>query len=170
MIVGYKNSDLVYELASQGKFMRPRGNSVSFDPMQLSLMEYMASTTYDFPPTPDMKDRFLPARLYERGWDHVAERFGMWLPGGEEDFQIMREPGGMERLSKKKMNAARWRLGATSKCLQEAGLIKCLRKADIHRGVPAKWLLMLGDDEENRAVEAWARRCIAHKLESDRKP
>ena len=169
IIVGYKNSDKVWELASEGKFRKPFGSKLTLDTMQLCLMQYMAATTYDFPPTPDMKKRHLPSRLYERGWGHVAQQFGMWLPGGEETKEVF-EQGGMQRVSEKNMQLAINRIGKASKKLQEAGLIKCIRKADIQHNVPAKWLLLIGDDEENRAVEAWARECTLVRFEADRKP
>ena len=42
--------------------------------------------------------------------------------------------------------------------LQERGVIKKLEPASL--GKNAGFLLLLGDDEENRAVERWARQCL----------
>ncbi|WP_033510825.1 hypothetical protein, partial [Bifidobacterium magnum] len=116
---------------------------MTLDSMQMCLLQFMALTTYDFPPTKEIKERHLPCRLYERGWEYAARQFGMWLPGGEEVQEIFKE-GGMQRLSEKNMKSAIRRLSVTAKKLEEAGLIKCIRKADIQRNIPAKWLLMLG--------------------------
>ncbi len=44
--------------------------------------------------------------------------------------------------------------------LQSQGLIKKIRKEDVRREIPAAWLLLIGDDEENREVEAYARECL----------
>ena len=42
--------------------------------------------------------------------------------------------------------------------LQERGVIKKLEPASL--GKNAGFLLLIGDDEENRAVEWWARQCL----------
>ena len=42
--------------------------------------------------------------------------------------------------------------------LQERGVIKKLEPASL--GKNAGFLLLIGDDEENRAVERWARQCL----------
>ena len=51
-------------------------------------------------------------------------------------------------------------MSQAGKFLQKQGLIKLLVPADVRRERPATWLLLLGDDEENREVEAYARKCL----------
>lgn len=42
--------------------------------------------------------------------------------------------------------------------MKDWGVIKQLEHAK--NGNPAGYLLLLGDDKENRAVERWARQCL----------
>lgn len=59
---------------------------------------------------------------------------------------------------KKRENTVKTNISNAWLFLQERGVIKKLEPASL--GKNAGFLLLLGDDEENRAVERWARQCL----------
>ena len=59
---------------------------------------------------------------------------------------------------KARERTAQTRISQTWKYLQDQKLIKCLQPASL--GKNAGYLLLLGTDEENREVEAYARECL----------
>lgn len=67
---------------------------------------------------------------------------------------------GSRRLIASRRQSAIQRISQTGMFLQSQGLIKKIRKEDVRREIPAAWLLLIGDDEENREVEAYARECL----------
>lgn len=158
--MGYRNVAAVFDLAEQGRFLKPRGGQVAVAPTALTLMLWMASNTYDWPPTDELRRKRLPCRCYTRGWDAAAQKFGMTIAGGEKAARILAEGGDLESMMETRRNTARSRLSQTAKFLEGQGLIKLLLPADVRRERPATWLLLLGDDAENAAAEAWARECL----------
>ena len=59
---------------------------------------------------------------------------------------------------KKRENTVKTNISNAWLFLQERGVIKKLEPASL--GKNAGFLLLLGGDEENRAVERWARQCL----------
>lgn len=59
---------------------------------------------------------------------------------------------------KKRENTVKTNISNAWLFLQERGVIKKLEPASL--GKNAGFLLLLGDDEENLAVERWARQCL----------
>lgn len=157
--MGYKNLNAVFELSEQGKLLKPRGGQVAADMTALGLLTWMATNSYDWPPTDDMRRRHIPCRCYSRGWDIAARKFGMTIAGGEKAAQALSDDT-LDAMIQTRLNTARSRLSQTAKFLQAQGLIKLLVPADVRRERPATWLLLLGDERENREVEAWARECL----------
>lgn len=158
--MGYRNTAAVFNLAEQGRFLKPRGGQVALAPTALSLMLWMAANTYDWPPTEELRRKRVPCRCYALGWDAAARKFGMAIAGGEKAAKALGEGGDLEAMMNTRLNTARSRLSQTAKFLQSQGLIKLLVPADVRRERPATWLLLLGDESENAAAEAWARKCL----------
>ena len=158
--MGFKNAQAVYRRSAEGKLLKPRGGQVALDTTALNMLMYMALNSYDWPITIDMRRKFIPARCYQRGWDKMAEDFGMLLVGGERLHEIGLDGEALEDAMAARAMTARSRLSRASKFLQEQGLIKQLLPAKFQRSYPAVWLLTIGDtDEENMEVEQWARQC-----------
>ena len=64
----------------------------------------------------------------------------------------------VEAAMKAREGTAKVRIVQAWKFLRDQGLVKCLQPATL--GKNAGYLLLLGGDEENRAVERWARQCL----------
>lgn len=157
--MGYRNIDRVEERLREGRLLRGRGRQLTIDPLAMSLLYHMAKNVYDWPPTPKMRRNYVAARCYDRGWDYVADLWQMTAVGGEKGWEAAQHEGGVEAAEKARLNTARGRISRAAKLLQQQGLIKLLVPSDIQLRKPAVWLLMIGDDEENAEVEAWAREC-----------
>ena len=82
--------------------------------------------------------------------------------GNPQHEALQREDNG--RLIASRRQSAIQRISQTGMFLQSQGLIKKIRKEDVRREIPAAWLLLIGDDEENREVEAYARECLGLSL------
>ena len=63
-----------------------------------------------------------------------------------------------DKIMRKREETAKTNISNAWLFLQERGVIKKLEPASL--GKNAGFLLLLGDDEENRAVERWARQCL----------
>lgn len=153
--VGYKNASKAYEAARHGRLLKQRGDKRALNTMALSMLVYMAEHSYDWPPTEDNRRKHLPSRVYERGWNRLISDFGMDYVGPE----LMSASDGDALIAARHRTAVN-RVSQSAKFLKEQRLIKELRKADVRREIPSAWLLLLGDDEENREVERWARQCL----------
>ena len=66
------------------------------------------------------------------------------------------------KLMRKRENTIRKNISNAFVFLQERGVIKKLEPASL--GKNAGFLLLLGDDKENFAVERWARQCLGLPL------
>ena len=152
--MGYRNTKLVEELATQGRITTKRGDARSFDPMQFALLFKMASDTYDWPLDEAAKKTGALPRTYKHGWLSMAKELGMTLPDALDEIEVI---GNEPRAPKKELKAMQ-RLSLTAKKLEAAGLIKCLRKGSAQKRNNAVWLLTIGTPEENREVEAYVRR------------
>lgn len=157
--MGYRNAEAVYRQSHAGRLLKPRGGQVALDATALSMLTYMALNSYDWPPSADMRRNYIPARCYQRGWDQMAEDFGMLVVGGDRLQEIGIDGDALTSAMASRRNTARARLSQTAKFLQSQGLIKQIVPASVRREKPAVWLLTIGDDEENTEVEAWAKTC-----------
>ena len=143
--MGYKNVAKVYEKASQGKLLKRRDSSKVWvlDSFALNVLTYMAVNTYDYPnPT---GNEYRPSRYYDGGWKKIAKSFGLLSYDAALAEQV-----GDETLSKQRENTARTRISRTWAQLIEMGLIRRYKGA--YLGENAGYVLMIGDDDENKEV------------------
>lgn len=158
--MGYKNLDAVIECAGNRRMHRPRGENISFDPMAFSVLTYMALNVYDWPPTARQRASHTACRVYSLGWGSIVKKLG--LDALAKDQLMDREVDEVKDLEKARWDAAIIRVSNASKFLQEQGLIKLLRKADIRNGYNADWILLIGSPSENKQVEDWAKECLPY--------
>ena len=156
--MGYKNTDAFYELASKGRLAYQRGDNIGVYAMAQLVLAYMCDQTYDWDrernqPPEKLRKVNAPCRYYTLGWRAIADAFGMILLTPE---QSMGENADKEM--KKRENTVKTNISNAWLFLQERGVIKKLEPASL--GKNAGFLLLLGDDEENLAVERWARQCL----------
>ena len=157
--MGYRNFNAIRQLGQMGKFSKMRADgTLSTSNSALLLLTYMASVTYDWDterncPTADAKAKGYPCRYYKRGAETFAYDYGKL---GISPEQAMSE-NAQEYIEKRK-GAANQEFKRSITTLKDWGVIKQLEHAK--NGNPAGYLLLLGDDEENRAVERWARQCL----------
>lgn len=153
--MGYNNARKVYALAAQGRFNRERDGIPVVNSLALQMMVYMALTATDV----EGADDETPPRVYWAGWSKMANELGM-TPGVDDFMNPDLTDKDIEATITRRKNTARNRLSQTARWLRERGLLKLLVPANSFLGRNAAWLLLLGDDAENRDVEAWARRCL----------
>ena len=157
--MGYRNFNAVRQLGQMGKFAKLRADgTLSTSNAALLLLTYMASITYDWDvehncPTADVKAKGYPCRYYKRGAEAFAFDYGKL---GISPEQAMSEES--QDYIEKRKGAARQEFKRSINTLKEWGVVKQLEHAK--NGLPAGFLLLLGDDEENHAVERWARQCL----------
>ena len=151
--VGYRNARLVDGLASTGRIMTKHGEGRTFDPLQYSVLMKMAIGTYDWPLDEQAQKKNALPRTYTFGWLALAQDLGMTLPDSADDIIVV---SGEPRVPKKETLAIQ-RICKAAKRLEEAGLIKCIRKGNVQRKNNAVWLLTIGDPEENAEVERYVR-------------
>jgi hypothetical protein len=157
--MGYRNFDAVRRLGQKGKYAKLRADgTLSTSNAALLLLTYMASTTYDWDtehntPTADAKAKGYPCRYYKRGAESFAYDYGKL--GITPEQAMSEDPQGY---MDKRRGAANQEFKRAIKTLTDWGVIKQLERAK--NGLPAGYLLLLGDDAENKAVEQWARRCL----------
>ena len=152
--MGYRNMLAVEELASQGKLAVTHKGARSFDFAQYALLSRMAWLTADWPLDKTAEEKHMLPRTYASGWLRIATDWGMTLPQSADELVAI----GNEPRNPKREQLAYNRIGKIAKKLEAAGLIKCLRKGNVQRKNNAVWLLLLGDEEENREVEEYVRR------------
>lgn len=163
-IVGYKNIELVYEAAQNGRLGKPSkdGGVLTYD-LALNFLTYMALNVYDWPPVGKLKALNRPCRYYTLGDRSFIVASGMaYLP----EMTDLDSVGQLHGLQQKRYNSAVTRVKRARRFLVEQGLLKQLEAPTIRVGEKSQtvsnggYLLLLGDDEENKAVEQWARRCL----------
>lgn len=156
--MGYQNTQALYDLNRTGRLAKKRGDNLTcYTTAQLAI-SFMCSMTYDWDrernqPPEKLRKVNAPCRYYTLGWHAIADAFGMILLTPE---QSMGENADKEM--KKRENTVKTNISNAWLFLQERGVIKKLEPASL--GKNAGFLLMLGDDEENLAVERWARQCL----------
>lgn len=159
--MGYRNAGAVYELSRTGKLLKPRGGKITVHTMAELVLIDMALSSYDWDrehqePIRDAKAKGYPCRYYTKGWKTLAEDHGMMALSPEQAIGKSEEE--VEAAMKAREGTAKARIAQAWKFLRDQGLIKCLQPATL--GKNAGYLLLLGDDEENLAVERWARQCL----------
>lgn len=159
--MGYRNAGAVYELSRAGKLLKPRGGKITVNTMAELVLIDMALSSYDWDrehqePIRDAKAKGYPCRYYTKGWKTLAEDHGMMTLSPEQVIGKSEEE--VEAAMKAREGTAKVRIVQAWKFLRDQGLIKCLQPATL--GKNAGYLLLLGGDEENRAVEQWARQCL----------
>ncbi len=156
--MGYQNAQAVYDINRTGRLAKKRGDNLSCYTMAQMVLSYMAINTYDWdrernqPPEKLLKIN-APCRYYTLGWRAIADAYGMVLLTPEQAMD-----GNAEEAMEKRENTVRKNISNAWLFLQERGVIKKLEPASL--GKNAGFLLLLGDDEENHAVENWARKCL----------
>lgn len=156
--MGYQNTQALYDLNRTGRLAKKRGDNLTcYTTAQLAI-SFMCSMTYDWDrernqPPEKLHKVNAPCRYYTLGWRAIADAYGMILLTPE---QSMGENADKEM--KKRENTVKTNISNAWLFLQERGVIKKLEPASL--GKNAGFLLLLGDDEENLAVERWARQCL----------
>ena len=156
--MGYQNTQALYDLNRTGRLAKARGGNLSCYAMAQLVLAYMCSQTYDWDrernrPPEKLRGLNVPCRYYTLGWRAIADAYGMILLTPE---QMM--GGSAEKEMKKRENTVKTNISNAWLFLQERGVVKKLEPASL--GKNAGFLLLLGDEEENRAVERWARQCL----------
>ena len=156
--MGYQNTQAVYDLNRAGRLAKKRGDNLScYTTAQLAL-GYMAINTYDWDrarnqPPEKLRKANVPCRYYALGWRAIADAYGMVLLTPEQAMSA-----DADKIMRKREETAKTNISNAWLFLQGRGVIKKLEPASL--GKNAGFLLLLGDDEENRAVERWARQCL----------
>lgn len=156
--MGYKNAQAVYNLNRTGRLAKKRGENLGVYALAQLVLDYMAINTYDWDternqPPEKLRKVEAPCRYYTLGWRAIADAYGMILLTPE---QAAGENA--EKEMKKRENTVKTNISNAWLFLQERGVIKKLEPASL--GKNAGFLLLLGDDKENFAVERWARQCL----------
>ena len=156
--MGYKNVQAVYALNRTGKLAKKRGDNLGIDKMACLLLEYMAINTYDWDaernqPPEKLRKVNAPCRYYTLGWRSFSNDHAMVILTPEQAMG-----GNANEEMEKRENTIRKNISNAFVFLQERGVIKKLEPASL--GKNAGFLLLLGDDKENFAVERWARQCL----------
>lgn len=158
-IVGYRNIELVYKAARDGRLGKPGkdGGLLTYD-LALNLLTYMALNVYDWPPTGKLRDLARPCRYYTLGDRAFIEDSGM---AGLPEWRTL-DSERLEDLARRRYNSAVTRVKRARRFLVGQGLVKQLErpKLSTQGASTAGYLLLLGDERENREVEAWARECL----------
>lgn len=156
--MGYRNTTAVYELNRRARLAWKRGRNVGTNSLAELVLLYMADRTYDWDsqrnePPADAKAKQYPCRYYTLGWRQIASDLGMVLltPEQAADEHAAESMRRREDTAKRQISDA-WAF------LRERGVLERLQPASLGRN--AGWLLLLGDESENRAVERWARECL----------
>ena len=157
-LVGYQNAELVYKLAAQGKLGRPSGDGLLTDDLAMNMLLYMALRTYSWPASGKALDKGLACRYYTLGDSEMIKDMGMGI------VPNLKELPDEEKLPtmKKRYNTAVTRLKRARRFLVAQGLVQQLEKPKLVSlgRINGGYLLLLGDDKENREVEAYARECL----------
>ena len=160
--MGYKNAQAVYNLNRTGRLAKKRGENLGVYALAQLVLDYMAINTYDWDternqPPEKLRKLNAPCRYYTMGWRAIADAYGMVLLTPEQAMG-----GNANEEMEKRENTIRKNISNAFVFLQERGVIKKLEPASL--GKNAGFLLLLGDDKENFAVERWARQCLGLPL------
>ena len=151
--MGYRNIILVDGILREGRVTHKNRGVQTLDPMQALILYKLAWVTADYPLDKKAKEKGRLPRTYTYGWLSLAQELGMTLPVPGDELDVI---AGEPRNRKRELIAMQ-RISRTVKSLEEAGLIKCLRRGSAQKRNNAVWLLTIGDPNENREVEQYVR-------------
>lgn len=154
--MGYTNFERVEQMSQRGVFSTysEKTNALLVNKTAQTMMFYMAMKSIN---AEDGKAYLAkkPYWVYWGGWERMAVSLGWTLTPlrlEDENADLVVEAHRRTVVST---------LSRTARFLQDRGAIKLLRPAStIGTKRNATWLLLLGDDAENAAAEAWARECL----------
>lgn len=156
-IMGKGNLWLASDL--QPRIMRTTRGLRSPNTHAFSTLIVMARNTYDWKPTARQYANHVPCRLYERGLEFIAQKQGYGQLSAMESFEAAQKgPGAELERELTRVGSGTQSASNDMKDLIDCGLVKQLRPQRL--GKNASYLLLIGDDAENREVEDWALECI----------
>lgn len=166
--MGRNNATAVAARGVEGAFLRVSTSRKSgkkiFTPNanELSVLLFMANDAYDWPLTAQMKTHHVPARVYEKGVEQIAEFFGYGAKLTDDEKEGL-ELGEALTLMQEKLERGRQFISKQIASLKEKGLICEVRppRWSGSKNTNAAYLLLIGDEEENREVLAWWKECEA---------
>lgn len=135
-----------------------RGDNMTLNKNAELVLMFMASQTYDWDsenncPPKKLMDKQVPCRYYTLGWRAISDALGMVMLTPEQAIG-----GNAEAKMKTRENSIQKSISDAWVFLRDRGIIKTIEPASL--GKNAGFLLLLGDDAENAAVERWARKCL----------
>lgn len=147
--MGYQNFNAaITNVLGQGKLTRPFRGNLSTDTTAALVLLYMCETSNDWPLTPKQKKNFYgTSRVYMRGLEDMAVSLGMIQLTPD---QFWKKP---DESMKRRKRAAITRIHNAIHTLEEKGIVKNLSGG--FPGRNAAYLLLIGDEDENRDVEAY---------------
>lgn len=156
--MGYKNMQAVYDVNRVGRMAIRRGDNMTLNKNAELVLMFMASQTYDWDsenncPPKKLMDKKVPCRYYTLGWRAISDSLGMVMLTPEQAMG-----GNAEAKMKTRENSIQKSISDAWVFLRDRGIIKTIEPASL--GKNAGFLLLLGDDAENAAVERWARECL----------
>lgn len=166
--MGRNNAAAVAARGAEGAFLRASTSKKSGKEIltpntteQIVLM-LMAIEAYDWPLTAHMKKHHVPARLYERGVESIAADIGYGSKLTEDEMEGL-ELGESLTLMREKLERGRQVVSKHIASLKKKGLVLEVRppRWSSSKNTNAAYLLLIGDDEENREVLAWWKECEA---------
>ena len=144
--VGYKNMDRVYEKVSQGALSKLNSGKRVTDSFALSLLTYMALRACG-PNDQAVHKGEKPYWCYWGGWNDAMDDLGI------REEQYRRNAEGLPKRRRTAWN----RIGSAAKFMQQRGILKLLKPANVFQQKNAIWLLCLGTPTENLLAEKQAR-------------
>lgn len=154
--MGFTNVDRVYAMAQRGMFSTLKKDSLTVNQTALNMMIYMAMRSINVEDSKAVNSG-KPYWVYWGGWTKMAAELGFTLVPMDMDDMDEEDAARVTVHTRNAIN----RLSRTARFLQDRGAIKLLRPAStIGMKRNATWLLLLGDESENAAAEAWARKCL----------
>ena len=154
---GINNEKMVSKLTRQGLLNHESRGVITPNWPAITVLTFMARNTYDWidgAPPRKIQELHLPCRCYELGWQAISDEYAMTLLTPE---QLADDAEGHLR---SREDTVRNNIKIYWRFLRERGLIKTIRESTLGRN--SAILLLLGDAEENKAVEDWAMECFEY--------
>lgn len=152
--MGYHNYNAAIEnVVQHGKLLHKSRGKLSIDMTAYAMLITMCNETYDYPISEKVRRNKMPVRLYDRGLKYLAGTMGMVVMSFD---QLQRDDASVAHRARKR--TAINRLSTAMNFLCDQGVVKVLQKGCL--GKTAKYLLMIGDDDENAKVEHYDRRVL----------
>ena len=144
--VGFRNTTLAIKKAGDGGTLKLRNDDVfGIDSFATLVLLYMAAKTYDYPKD-ENQNPSIPARYYDQGWKTIAEGLGLLYAAVNKNTTDSEEAA----LIKKRKATAKNRISRAWTFLAKKNLLIQLKPPSL--GGNAGYVLLLGDDEENKEV------------------